>query len=176
MLKGATIKDTQYSIPFNKSIEVLTYNKTMLEKYGVKVPTTMQELKTASEKIYQKSHHIVAGAGFDALGNYYMLGFKNKGIDFDKNVKFNSPESKALIKYYADGVRKGYFTIAGSAHYLSGPFANKKVAMYIGTSAGEGYVKQGVDHRFDYGVAPRPGKYTMAQGTDIYMFKQATAM
>lgn len=147
LLDGAKIQGKQYGIPFNKSIEVLTYNKSMFEKYGIKkVPTTMKELAQVSETIYKKSNHQVIGAGFDSLANYYTLGMK-----------------------------KGYFTTAGSAHYLSGPFANEKVAMYIGTSAGEGYVKKAVGDKFTYDVAARPGKYTMQQGTDIYMFKKATA-
>lgn len=47
--------------------------------------------------------------------------------------------------------------------------------MFVGTSAGEGFVKQGVGNKFTYDVAPRPGKYTMQQGTDIYMFNHASA-
>ena len=47
--------------------------------------------------------------------------------------------------------------------------------MFIGTSAGEGFVKQGVGNKFTYNVAARPGKYTMQQGTDIYMFNHASA-
>lgn len=35
LLDGAQIKGTQYGIPFNKSIESLTYNKTMFKKYGI---------------------------------------------------------------------------------------------------------------------------------------------
>lgn len=53
-------------------------------------------------------------------------------------------------------MKKGYFTTAVSAHYLSGPFANEKVAMYIGTSAGEGYVKKAVGDKFTYDVAGTP--------------------
>lgn len=177
LLNGAQIKGTQYGIPFNKSIENLTYNETMFKKYGIKkVPSTMAELKQVSEEIYKKSHHKVVGAGFDSLSNYYTLGMKNEGIDFFNKINFSGAASKKVINYYADGVKAGYFRIAGSDHYLSGPFANQKVAMFIGTSAGEGFVKQGVGKKFDYEVAPRPGKYTMQQGTDIYMFKHASAM
>lgn len=100
---------------------------------------------------------------------------KNQGTDFSNKINFTGPQSKKLINYYADGVKKGYFRVAGSEHYLSGPFANQKVAMFIGTSAGEGFVKQGVGKKFTYDEAPRPGKYTMQQGTDIYMFKHASA-
>lgn len=176
LLKGAQIQGTQYGIPFNKSIETLTYNKDMFKKYGIKkVPTTMAELKSVSETIYKKSHHKVVGAGFDSLSNYYILGMKNAGVDFSSKINFSGSTSKSVINYYADGIKKGYFRISGSEHYLSGPFANEKVAMFIGTSAGESFVKQGVGKKFTYDVAARPGKYTMQQGTDIYMFNHATA-
>ena len=49
---------------------------------------------------------------------------------------------KKVINYYAEGVKDGYFRIAGSDQYLSGPFANEQVAMFIGSIAGEGYVKK----------------------------------
>lgn len=81
---GAKINGTQYGVPFNKSVEVLFYNKTILDKYGVKVPKTMAELKKASQEIYEKSEHKVKGVGFDSLNNYYMLAMKEKGIDFTK--------------------------------------------------------------------------------------------
>lgn len=149
----------------------------MFKKYGIKkVPATMAELKQASETIYQKSHHQVVGAGFDSLANYYTLGMKDEGINFNDKINFTGATSKKVINYYADGMKKGYFRVAGSEHYLSGPFANEKVAMFIGTSAGEGYVKQGIGNKFEYDVAPRPGKYTMQQGTDIYMFNHASSM
>ena len=150
LLDGAKIKGTQYGIPFNKSIETLTYNADMFKKYGIKkVPTTMDELKQVSETIYKKSNHKVVGAGFDSLSNYYTLGLKNEGVNFSDKVNFSGAASKKVINYYADGIKKGYFRVAGSEHYLSGPFT--------------------------YDVAPRPGKYTMQQGTDIYMFNHATA-
>ncbi|MDF4142603.1 extracellular solute-binding protein [Lactobacillus kefiranofaciens] len=176
LLDGAKIKGTQYGIPFNKSIETLTYNKTMFKKYGIKkVPTTMDELKQVSETIYKKSNHKVVGAGFDSLPSYYTLGMKNEGINFTDKINFTGAASKKVINFYADGIKKGYFRTAGSEHYLSGPFANEKVAMFVGTSAGEGFVKQGVGNKFTYDVAPRPGKYTLQQGTDIYMFNHASA-
>ena len=176
LLDGAKIKGTQYGIPFNKSIETLTYNKTMFKKYGIKkVPTTMEELKDVSETIYKKSNHKVVGAGFDSLSNYYTLGMKNEGVNFTDKINFSGSTSKKVLNFYADGIKKGYFRVAGSEHYLSGPFANEKVAMFVGTSAGEGFVKQGVGNKFTYDVAPRPGKYTMQQGTDIYMFNHASA-
>lgn len=175
LLDGAQIKGTQYGIPFNKSVEMLTYNKDLLDKYGVKVPKTMDELKKASETIYKKSKGKVVGAGFDSLSNYYVLGMKDEGVNFTKNLNFTSSKSKKVINYYADGIKAGYFKTAGSDGYLSGDFSNEKIAMFVGTSAGEGFVKMGVGNKFQYGVAPRPSKYNMQQGTDIYMFNKGTA-
>lgn len=177
LLKGAQIDGVQYGIPFNKSIDVLVYNKDMFKKYGIKkVPTNMTELAKVSKTIYEKSNHKVVGAGFDSLANYYVLNMKDKDVNFNKDINFSGAKSKAVINAYANGMKDGYFRMAGSEHYLSGPFANQDVAMFIGTSAGESYVKLGTQGKFNYGVAPYPGKYTMQQGTDIYMFKQASAM
>ena len=54
------------------------------------------------------------------------------------------PESIEAINYYLDGIKEGYFRIAGTDQYLSGPFANEQLAGYIGSNAGEVYVKEGV--------------------------------
>lgn len=175
LLKGAQIKGVQYGIPFNKSIEVLLYNKDLLKKYGVKVPKNMAELKKAAKVIYKKSDHKVVGAGFDSLSNYYALGMKEKGHDFNNKIDFTSSDSKSIIDFYANGIKDGYFQTAGSAGYLSGDFSNQKLAMYVGSSAGECFVKMGVGKKFEYGVAPRPSEYNIAQGTDIYMFDSASA-
>lgn len=175
LLEGAQIEGKQYGIPFNKSTEALVYNADLLKEYGVAVPKTLEELKEASKTIYEKSNHEVVGAGFDSLNNYYVIGMENKGEEFTKDLKFDSEKSKEVIDYYLDGVKDGYFRIAGSDKYLSGPFANGKVAMFIGSIAGEGYVKKDTEGKFEYGVAPRPEKINLQQGTDIYMFNSATA-
>ncbi|KAF1305109.1 extracellular solute-binding protein [Enterococcus saccharolyticus] len=174
LLEGARIEDTQYGIPFNKSTEMLFYNADMLKEYGVEVPTTMEELATASKTIFEKSNGKVVGAGFDSLNNYYAIGMENKGVDFDKDLKFDSKESKEVIRYYADGIKDGYFRVAGSDKYLSGPFANEQVAMFIGSIAGEGYTAKDTAGKFEYGTAPRPDKINLQQGTDIYMFDSAS--
>ena len=175
LMQGAQIDGVQYGIPFNKSTEVLFYNADLLKQYGVKVPTTLDELKEAAKTIYEKSNHEIVGAGFDSLNNYYAIGMKNKGVDFTKELDLTSDASKEVIKYYADGIRDGYFRTAGSDKFLSGPFQNKKIAMYVGSSAGESFVAKGAKEAgYEYGVAPRPDKYNLQQGTDIYMFEGST--
>lgn len=177
MLDGAKINGTQYGIPFNKSIEVLIYNPDMLKKYGItKVPSTNAELKQAAQTIYQKSDHKVVGAGFDNLNNYYVLGMKNEGQNFSSKVDFTGKESSRVLDYFVKGEKAGYFRMPGSDKYLYVPFTNQKLAMFVTSSSTETWIKQAAKKGFKYEVAARPGKYTMQQGTDIYMFSHASAM
>lgn len=174
---GANIGGTQYGVPFNKSVEVLFYNKTLLDKYGVKVPSNMSQLASASAEIYRKSHHKVRGMGFDALNNYYMMQMKETySKDFNKNLNFAAKDSVKTINYYANGVKAGYFMQAGTQKYMSTPFNNGQVAMFIGSTANEAYLKQGLKKGYVYGVAARPSQMNVQQGTDIYMFKKASTM
>ena len=177
MLDGAQINGTQYGIPFNKSIEVLIYNPDMLKKYGItKVPSTNAELKQAAQTIYQESDHKVVGAGFDNLNNYYVLGMKNEGQNFSSKVDFTGKESSRVLDYFVKGEKAGYFRMPGSDKYLYVPFTNQKLAMFVTSSSTETWIKQAAKKGFKYEVAARPGKYTMQQGTDIYMFSHASAM
>lgn len=175
LLDGARINDVQYGIPFNKSTEMLFYNVDMFEEYDVEVPTNMEELAAVSKEIYEKSNGSVVGAGFDSLNNYYTIGMKNQGVDFDRDLQFDSAESKEVINYYAEGIKEGYFRVAGSDAYLSGPFANEQVAMFIGSIAGEGYTAKDTEGKFAYATAARPDTINLQQGTDVYMFDSATA-
>lgn len=171
LMDASVIEGTQYGLPFNKSTEVLYYNADILAQYGVSVPTTMEELKEASKTIYEQSNGAVVGVGFDSLSNYYSIGLKNEGVDFTSEMDVTSDASKAVVNYYAEGIKEGYFRIAGSDGYLSGPFVAGAIAMNVGSMAGESYVKGD----FEYGVASRPSEINISQGTDIYMFSEGTA-
>lgn len=162
-----------YGMPFNKSTEVIWYNKTLFDELGLEVPKTFEEFAQVAKTITEKKG--IAGAGFDALNNFYTTYLKNKGVDFNSETDVTSAESVEAANYYLDGIKEGYFRIAGTDMYLSGPFANETLGMYVGSNAGESFVKQGVDGKFEIGVAPYPAESVMQQGTDLYMFSNATA-
>ena len=171
--EATVINGKTYAVPFNKSTELLWYNKTLFEELGLEVPTTLDELATVSKEIKEKKGMV--GAGFDSLSNYYTTFIKNEGKDFDSNFDVTSEASQKAVNYYLDGVKEGYFRIAGTDKYLSGPFANESVAMYIGSNAGESFVTAGVGDKFEVGVAPFPAEYKIQQGTDLYVFTSASA-
>lgn len=161
-----------YGMPFNKSTEVIWYNKTLFDELGLKVPTNYEELEKVSKEIKDKKG--IPGAGFDSLNNYYTTFLKTEGKTFDDKLDVTSKESAKAVNYYLEGVKEGYFRIAGTDKYLSGPFGNELVGMYIGSNAGENFVKQGVGDKFKVGVAPYPTKASLQQGTDLYVFSSAT--
>lgn len=158
-------------LPFNKSTEVFWYNKTLFDELGLEVPTNYEELVEVSKKINEEKG--IPGVGFDSLSNFYATYLHNKGVEMDENLDVASDESVEAVQYYLDGIKEGYFRIAGTDQYMSGPFANEQVGAYIGSNAGEVYVKDGVDGKFEYAAAPYPAESAVQQGTNIYMFDNA---
>lgn len=171
--QASTIDGKIYGMPFNKSTEVLWYNKTLLDKHNIAVPKTYEEFAKASKEVKEKAN--IVGGGFDSLSNYYTTYLKNEDVTFDSKLDPTSESSKKAVNYYLDGVKGGYFRIAGTDKYLSGPFGNETIALYVGSNAGEAFVKQGVGDKFEIGAAPYPAKYVMQQGTDLFVFSSATA-
>ncbi|MDU1124950.1 MAG: ABC transporter substrate-binding protein [Clostridium sp.] len=171
--ESAKIDGKIYGMPFNKSTEVLWYNKTLLDELGLKAPTTYDELVQVAKTIKEKKG--IAGAGFDSLNTYYTTFLKTEGKTFDSSFDVTSEASAKALNYYLEGVKEGYFRIAGTDNYLSGPFGNGTVAMYVGSNAGENFVKQGVGDKFEVAAAPYPTSASLQQGTDLYVFSSATA-
>ena len=159
-------------LPFNKSTEVFWYNKTLFDELGLEVPTTYEELEEVSKKI--KEEKDIPGVGFDSLPNYYATYMHNNGVEMDQDLDVAGDKSVEAVEYYQRGIKEGYFRIAGTDQYMSGPFANEQVGAYIGSNAGEVYVKDGVEGKFEYAAAPYPAESSVQQGTNIYMFENAS--
>lgn len=171
--ESSKINNVIYSIPFNKSTEILWYNKTLFNELGLKVPTTMDEFTNVAKEIKSKKN--IVGGGFDSLSNYYVTYLKNEGVIFDSKFDPTSQASVKAVNYYLDGIKQGYFRMAGTDKFLSGPFANETLGMFVGSNASESFITNGVNGKFDIGVAPYPAKYKMQQGTDLFIFSNATA-
>ena len=72
---------TIYSIPFNKSTEVMFYNKNIFDKYNWSVPTTWEDLWTVCAQIKQidpKSTPL----GYDSEANFFITLCEAYGYDY----------------------------------------------------------------------------------------------
>lgn len=168
---GTVIDGKVYSMPFNKSTEVLWYNEDIFNELGLEVPTTYDELAEVSKAIYEAKG--IAGAGWDSLSNYYTTYINSKGQVYDSNFDVTSDVSKEAVNYHLDGVKEGYFMIAGTDAYMSGHLGSENVAMYIGSNAGETYVLDAADGKFTAKAAPAPTDVSIQQGTDVFVFDSA---
>ncbi len=69
-------KGKVYAYPLNQAKDGITYNKTLLEKYGIQLPATFDEFMNALETIKKKSNGEVtplwfAGSDKSAFGQYF---------------------------------------------------------------------------------------------------------
>ncbi len=166
-----------YGIPFNKSTEVVFYNKDLVKKAGIdKAPKTMDELFEDAKTIYDKTG--VVGFGADSLSNYLATVINSCDLSswMNQNGEFvlNDACVEQGVKLYQDGVKAGYARTAGEDQYLSGPFGSEKVAAYTGSTAGASYIDSGVNGKFKWGAVAVPQSSVPQQGTNLVVYKNAS--
>lgn len=164
-----------YTLAFNKSSQVLFYNKDEFKKLGINPPATWEELAADAKKI--KGDTGKPALGYDDLVAMFQQYMLQNGSEFisDGQVKFTGPDGVAAYKFISELYLNGYARLAGEDKYMSGPFGNQNVYMYVGSSAGASYIKA---NGFELGAAPLPkgkkGAVPQA-GTNIAMFTQEPA-
>ena len=178
-----------YTMPLNKSTEVLYYDKTFFEKNGLKVPTTWDELWDVCEKI-KKIDPNCYPLGYDAEDNWFITLCEQMKTGFTSaenggEYLFNNKENKAFVKELREYYKKGYFTtqeLYGS--YTSNLFVettDTRCYMCVGSSGGASYQMSNNDtadgsFAFEVGVAPIPqyasdNQKVISQGPSLCILK-----
>ena len=185
---------TIYSIPFNKSTEVLFYNKDLFEKYNWEVPATWDDVIAISEEWKQTTEYQTAknagkkvgGIGIDSEANFFITLIQQWGGQYTgfKNGKgaylFDNPQAKAALNWLVEEFNKGNTVTAThlGTNYCSDAFKAVQLPMTLGSSAGASY-NVVTDGSFVTGVAPYPQvagasedeKQVIQQGTNITLFE-----
>ncbi len=162
-----------YIFPCSTAGEVLFYNKTMFDKYGLAVPTTWTELENCSKVIYEKEG--IPGFGTDSVTDTYQCLIMQAGSKYINAetgaLEIDETIAKDKLNWFANGVKAGYFRLVGEDAYFSGPFGSQAVASYIGSSAGVSYVQAAVGDAFEIGCVPIPQegstKYISSWGNNL---------
>ena len=188
-------KGTIYSIPFNKSTEVLFYNKNLFEKYGWDVPATWDDVIAICEEWKQTTEYQnaknagkkVGGIGIDSEANFFITLIQQWGgqyTGFDANGKgqylFDNAQARAALAWLVEEFNKGNTVTAThlGTNYCSDAFKAQQLPMTIGSSAGASY-NVATDGSFVTGVAPYPQvagaseseKQVIQQGTNVTLFE-----
>ncbi len=166
-----------YGVPFNKSTEVVFYNKDLAKKANITdAPKSMEELFDDAKAIYDATG--VTGFGADSLSNYLATTINSCGLNTwtNKNGEFvlNDQCVEQGVKLYQDGVKGKYARTAGEDQYLSGPFGSEQVAAYTGSTAGASYIDSGVDGKFEWGAVAVPQSSVPQQGTNLAIYNSAS--
>ena len=117
-LSQFTLDGRVYGLPIGGSTEGFFYNIPMFEKYGIKVPTTLEELEAAAETLKQNG---ITPFAMGSKAAWVPLMMVNtligryagpEAIDgFPAGTHaWNSPEVTAAFAKYEEWVKKGYFT------------------------------------------------------------------
>lgn len=181
--------DLMYTMPLNKSTEVLYYDKTFFEENGLSVPTTWDELWDTCDKILKIDPNCYP-LGYDAEDNWFITLCEQMKTGFTSaenggEYLFNNDENKAFVKELREYYQKGYFTtqeLYGS--YTSNLFVettDTRCYMCVGSSGGASYQMSNNDttdgsFAFEVGVAPIPqydanNRKTISQGPSLCILK-----
>ncbi|MBR6503228.1 MAG: extracellular solute-binding protein [Clostridia bacterium] len=181
--------DMMYTMPLNKSTEVLYYDKTFFDANGLKVPTSWDELWDVCKKIKEIDPDCYP-LGYDAEDNWFITLCEQMETGYTSakdggQYLFNNDANKKFVKELREYYQKGYFTtqeLYGS--YTSNLFVettDTRCYMCVGSSGGASYQMSNNDttdgsFAFEVGVAPIPqanqnNRKVISQGPSLCILK-----
>ena len=180
-----------YSLPFQKSTEVLYYNKTIFEENGLAAPETWEDVENAI-KVLKAKYPLSTPLGYDSEENFFITLAAQHGNSYTSatgdHYTFVNDGNKAFVEKFAEWYKMGWMTTSAlmGGSYTSDSFkkANDeagKIFMSIGSSAGARYQRPDkVDGKypFDVGIVPVPqvdaeNPKVISQGPSICIFEDS---
>ncbi len=174
---GNTWDGKLVTLPFNKSMYMLYMNMDMMRAAGyTTAPATQAELADAIRKltVRKDGRTAVYGLGVIPKGEAFTTLLMARGADLvsaDGAPRFDSPQALEVMQYLKS-LQYPEKNLYVNSDYMSVPFANQLIGMFIYSSASLPYNAAGAAGKFDYQAAPIPGaepRYLM-QGTNIAIF------
>ena len=179
-LQNAKYRDNYYSIPFCESLSVLYYNKDLMQKYGIKQPTSWEDLQRDKNKITDHDVKlIVFDQSFDKMYESLAKAAGTSIVDPQSlTVKITSQPSMDAMNYIMGLIKNGSGETSGANPYGNKIFAAQKAVFYADTCSDIMYVKQQAPTNMKWGTMVLPPFHnkqaTMIEGSNLVMFKHAT--
>lgn len=173
-LEANTWDGVLYSLPFNKSVQVLYYNKDLLDQAGVGVPRTMDELAHAVREVKAKTGvpGLALRPDIDTFAAYFRA-FGGEWLDASGNPAFDGEAGVRAIRFIQELVADGSaYTFDG---WLDEEFNKGNMAMFIHSNSTIPWVRAGAT--FAWGTAPVPAGDRPAStvaGQDLVIFATAS--
>ena len=181
MLDGGRVygDGKMYTMPFLSSTEVLYYNKTFFENYGLSVPTTWEEMAEVCEIIKEIDPNSIP-LGYDSESNWFITMCEQSQSLYTssngENFLFDNEVNHNFVKMLREWYQNGWVTtmeLAGG--YISNLFTSDsgtKCYMCISSTAGASYHKS---NSFEVGIEaiPQVDPYNpkvISQGPSLCIF------
>ena len=126
---------------------IMFYNKELLEKYNLEIPTTWDELLAACKTVVdgeKAEGKDIMGFGPDSPDVVGIVVLEQLGLKYidSKHTAADWTNQKFAdwLNWWKEAEEAGYFQLVDSEGYHSGPFGNQKYFCYMGSSAGMGYI------------------------------------
>lgn len=164
LLKEGQINGEQYTLPFNKSDEVLYYNATLLKENNLQPPTTLTDL-VADIKILTKADGSQWGLSltpsvdewatiFKDLGGKNFIAPGSQHVLFDQGS--DAPYAQQALELFAPQVKTGAVHVT-SGYNWQNDFTSQKAAFALGTSVSYPLLKAQGGSNFDFNDVAFPG-------------------
>lgn len=165
-----------YMIPLVKSGEVLYYNKTLYDAYGLTAPTTWAEMEENSRVLYYE--HGVAGFGVESPIELVEMLIEQSGTTYvdpvNGQVAFNQPVLVEELRHFTDLIAEGLYVTPSIHGTLVSAFENGEVGSVMASTFYEDYFLGG-ELEFEMGVTTLPQggvvNYSPTVGASAYLFR-----
>ncbi|MBE6125972.1 MAG: extracellular solute-binding protein [Erysipelotrichaceae bacterium] len=136
-----------YAIATTLTGQVMFYNKDLLEKYNLTVPTTWDELYDACKTVVdgeKAAGNNIMGFGPDSYDAMAIIALEQLGLHYidDAHTAADWTDDKFInwLNWWKKAEEDGYFRLLDAEGYHSGPFGNGNYLCYMGSSAGAAYI------------------------------------
>jgi ABC-type glycerol-3-phosphate transport system substrate-binding protein len=175
------------SLPFNKSVPVLYYNKDLFRRAGLDPEQPPRTWKEFSDYCRALTRDLTGdgkpnqwGFKFTDHATYFeCLLVQNGGEIYDREnqtMLFASPKGVEALQYLVDLVRReriADFYLTGYQHQVD--FAAGETAMIVASCVSRTFMRKQL--KFDWGIAPLPARErrgSLVYGTNIVIFSRSS--
>ena len=179
-----------YSLPFQKSTEVLYYNVKVFNELGLEAPKTWDDVEEIC-KVLKEKYPNSTPLGYDSEENFFITLAAQYGADYTsatgEHYTFVNDTNKTIIAKFAEWYQKGWLSTSAlmGGSYTSDGFKKAddetgKIFMSIGSSAGARYQRPDKDgsgkYPFEVGIVSLPqvdvnNPKVISQGPSICIFE-----
>ncbi|WP_206919294.1 ABC transporter substrate-binding protein [Alicyclobacillus suci] len=171
MLVSTQFNGDYYGVPFNRSVPVFYYNKTLFQKAGISnPPATWDELVADAKKLTSGSGSNKV-YGFEPLVDWWpweyavMSGGGSILSSDNSKATFDTAAATNILSKEQELVKGGYSNVETGPQYwdlMTQDFIHGKAAMDIDSIGSAGEVSSGIGNKFDWGTAILPKDKTLA--------------